>query len=143
MEKCDAFKRTNLHHHQPTATLQSTAGHRPLQFHAISLDPRLLASYRSLNVCIPAPITPLESSKQVEEVNSEAQCRAGTQWESNCHFCQCSESGAAKCLKQDICNDAFGKIHTFSSFSSFLFLSCFGRHGKPLVPAAFAVVSTE
>ncbi|XP_075985221.1 uncharacterized protein LOC142982556 isoform X4 [Anticarsia gemmatalis] len=36
---------------------------------------------------------------------TEAQCLAGSEWESNCHYCRCADSGVAECLKQDVCDN--------------------------------------
>ncbi|KAG6460631.1 hypothetical protein O3G_MSEX012103 [Manduca sexta] len=34
----------------------------------------------------------------------EAECQPGSEWESNCHSCKCSEAGIAECLKQAACD---------------------------------------
>ncbi|XP_045505563.1 uncharacterized protein LOC123701972 [Colias croceus] len=56
-----------------------------------------------------------ESSEQVSELKSsdlityievgpEVECLGGSEWESNCHFCRCSEMGRAVCKRQENCH---------------------------------------
>ncbi|KAJ0171386.1 hypothetical protein K1T71_012936 [Dendrolimus kikuchii] len=33
----------------------------------------------------------------------ELQCLPGSEWESNCHSCRCTESGRSRCQKKDVC----------------------------------------
>ncbi|XP_037873938.1 balbiani ring protein 3 isoform X7 [Bombyx mori] len=51
----------------------------------------------------PSQIT-TDDASAVQEMQSEVECLAGTEWESNCHFCRCSDSGVAECLRQDSCD---------------------------------------
>ncbi|KAF9420495.1 hypothetical protein HW555_003245 [Spodoptera exigua] len=62
--------------------------------------------------CSPGVIDPscTEERKEVERHESlsadttEVQCLVGSEWESNCHYCRCSDVGIAECLKQDTCD---------------------------------------
>ncbi|CAH0696378.1 unnamed protein product [Spodoptera exigua] len=62
--------------------------------------------------CSPGVIDPscTEERKEVDRHDSllkdttEVQCLVGSEWESNCHYCRCSDEGIAECLKQDTCD---------------------------------------
>ncbi|CAB3229454.1 unnamed protein product [Arctia plantaginis] len=46
----------------------------------------------------------LETPETSGSGTAEAQCLVGTEWESNCHYCRCSNTGVAECLKMDTCD---------------------------------------
>ncbi|XP_050552233.1 uncharacterized protein LOC118277363 isoform X3 [Spodoptera frugiperda] len=62
--------------------------------------------------CSPGVIDPscTEEKKEVDRHESqprdptEVQCLVGSEWESNCHYCRCSDEGVAECLRQDTCD---------------------------------------
>lgn len=47
---------------------------------------------------------PTNTEEPSNSESSEAQCLAGSEWESNCHYCRCSSTGLAECSKLDICD---------------------------------------
>ncbi|KAL0811702.1 hypothetical protein ABMA28_009148 [Loxostege sticticalis] len=48
---------------------------------------------------------PPPPSEMPEEAARQTECLAGSEWESNCHYCRCADSGVAECLKQEACDD--------------------------------------
>ncbi|XP_063833639.1 uncharacterized protein LOC135082810 isoform X1 [Ostrinia nubilalis] len=47
----------------------------------------------------------VQSPVEVEEKPArQTECLAGSEWESNCHYCRCADSGVAECLKQEACD---------------------------------------
>ncbi|XP_028175898.1 SCO-spondin-like isoform X4 [Ostrinia furnacalis] len=47
----------------------------------------------------------VQSPVEVEEKpERQTECLAGSEWESNCHYCRCADSGVAECLKQEACD---------------------------------------
>ncbi|XP_022818387.1 uncharacterized protein LOC111350904 isoform X1 [Spodoptera litura] len=62
--------------------------------------------------CSPG-VTDPSCTEEIKEVDrheslpgdpTEVQCLVGSEWESNCHYCRCSDEGVAECLKQDTCD---------------------------------------
>ncbi|XP_063897505.1 SCO-spondin isoform X3 [Helicoverpa armigera] len=61
--------------------------------------------------CPPGVTDPACTEDKIEDTSetskpdvTDAQCLVGSEWESNCHYCRCSDGGVAECLKQSNCD---------------------------------------
>ncbi|CAG9792943.1 unnamed protein product [Diatraea saccharalis] len=48
---------------------------------------------------------PAVVSQTADSSAPQVECEAGSEWESNCHYCRCSDTGVAECLRQETCGD--------------------------------------
>ncbi|CAH0403223.1 unnamed protein product [Chilo suppressalis] len=86
---------------------QEPAGKEPVRQQLAAQDlaaPQLTVQESSA----PPPLAQETASQQPtsqESAANQVECLAGSEWFSNCHYCRCSDSGIAECLREETCDD--------------------------------------